>query len=67
MNEAPSTPTTITDIDIPFGRLVAVMLKVMLASIPAVIILYAIMFAFALILMGVLGGGTALFNNFGGR
>ncbi len=67
MNETPSTPTTITDIDIPFGRLVAIMLKMMLASIPAILILYALMFAFALILMAVFGGGAALFNNLGGR
>jgi hypothetical protein len=67
MNDAPSTPTTIKDIDIPFGRLVAIMLKMMLASIPAILILYALMFAFALILMAVFGGGAALFNNLGGR
>ena len=67
MNDAPSTPTTIKDIDIPFGRLVAIMLKMMLASIPAILILYALMFAFALILMAVFGGGATLFNNLGGR
>ena len=67
MNDAPSTPTTIKDIDIPVGRLVAIMLKMMLASIPAILILYALMFAFALILMAVFGGGAALFNNLGGR
>lgn len=67
MNETPSTPTTITDIDIPFGRLVVIMLKMMLASIPAVLIMYAVMAVAALILMAVFGGGAALFNSLGGH
>ncbi len=34
--------TTITDIDIPFGRLVVIILKLMLAALPAVILFYAV-------------------------
>ncbi|WP_181707352.1 hypothetical protein [Chthonobacter rhizosphaerae] len=37
----PETPTriVITDVDIPFGRLILILLKIALASIPAAIIL----------------------------
>ena len=53
--------TVVTDIDIPFGRLVAVILKFMIASIPAIICLYAIMGAILLVVMMVFGGlGAAL-------
>ena len=38
-----STGVTITNIDIPFGRLIVIMLKMMLASIPAILIMYAAM------------------------
>ena len=54
----------ITDVDIPFGRLVGLILKVMLASIPAYIILFIIfailsaMFSGLILgLMGLGGGG----------
>lgn len=67
MNVSPSTPTTITDVNVPFGRLVAIMLKMMLASIPAVLIMYAVMAVAALIAVAVFGGGAALFNNLGGH
>ena len=40
--------TTITDIDIPFGRLVMIFVKVALASIPAMILIYLILGAIAL-------------------
>jgi hypothetical protein len=55
----------ITDVDIPFGRLVGLILKVMLASIPAYIILF-IIFAvlgtmFSGLLLGLIGlGGSGL-------
>jgi hypothetical protein len=65
MNEVPSTPVTVTNIDIPFGRLVTIMLKMMLASIPAILILYAIMGAVALVLMALFGVGGAFLNNMG--
>ncbi len=51
--------TVITDIDIPFGRMVAVILKFMIASIPAAGCMYVIsnvfgfLFAVALKHMGV--------------
>jgi len=63
----PSTPTTLTDIDIPFGRLVIIMLKFMLASIPAVLCFYAIVGAVVLVFTLVFGGGAALLQNLGHR
>lgn len=53
-------PVTVTDIDIPFGRMVVLILKFMLASIPAVILMYAIMAAVGLLAFGLLGGLGAL-------
>ncbi|HEV7591107.1 MAG TPA: hypothetical protein VGO40_23555 [Longimicrobium sp.] len=55
----------ITDVDIPFGRLVGLILKVMLASIPAYIILF-IIFAilsamFSGLILGLIGlGGSGM-------
>lgn len=57
-------PITVTDINIPFGRLVVLILKFMLASIPAVLIMYAIMAAMGLLLVGLLGGLGALGQGF---
>lgn len=57
-------PITITDFNIPFGRLVVLILKFMLASIPAVLIMYAIMAAIGLLFVGVLGGLGALGQGF---
>lgn len=57
-----SNRTTITDIDIPFGRLIMVMLKFMLASIPAVLVMYAIMFIILIIIAMFFGGMGALIN-----
>ncbi len=58
--------TTITDINIPFGRMVAIIIKWMLASIPAIIIMYAvmafIMFAIIAIFGGVIGASGILDN-----
>ena len=56
--------TTITDIDIPFGRLISIMLKLMLASIPAILILYAVIFSIMLVVMLIFGGGAAILSNF---
>lgn len=53
---------TLTDIDIPFGRLVGIILKLMLAAIPAVLLLYAVIFATALIFGLGLGGCAALLS-----
>jgi len=58
--------TTITDINIPFGRMVAIIIKWMLASIPAIIIMYAIMAAVMLVMMLVFGGiigGSGILDN----
>lgn len=55
----------VTDVDIPFGRLVGLILKVMLASIPAYIILF-IIFAilsamFSGLILGLIGlGGSGM-------
>lgn len=56
----PETSVTLRDIDIPFGKLVVIILKVMLAAIPAVIIIQAIVMGLALVFMLVFGGGAAL-------
>ena len=47
--------TTITDIRIPFGRMVAIILKWTLAFIPAIILIYLIMFVTMFIFAGRLG------------
>ena len=54
--------TVITDIQVPFGRMIAIILKWMLASIPAIILMYLIMFGIMLIFAGGLGGLTALLS-----
>ncbi len=59
-----TTRTTLTDIDIPFGRLIMIMLKTMLASIPAVIVMYIIMFAIFLVIAVLFGGVGALMGGF---
>ena len=68
MNSLPPSsipqPVTVTDINIPFGRLVGLILKIMLASIPAVLIIYAIMAAIGLLFVGLLGGLGALSQGF---
>lgn len=56
--------TTITNIDIPFGRLVSIMFKLMLAAIPAILLLYAVFFAIMLIVMLIFGGGAAILSTF---
>ena len=65
MSNERSTSTVIRNIDIPFSRLVAIMLKFMFASIPALILFYAILFLFALAATAVLGGAAGLLNHFG--
>lgn len=51
-----STKVVVTDIDMPFKKMVVFILKWMLASIPAVIIVWIIMMIFALIFGGLIGG-----------
>jgi len=67
MNDQNENRTIIKDVDIPFGRLVVIILKVMLASIPAIIIFYAIFFGIVLLFAMLFGGGAALFNHLGGH
>lgn len=50
---------TITDIDIPFGRLVAIFIKFVLAAIPAYIVVFLIV-AIILAVVGALFGGLGL-------
>ncbi len=62
MEPTPSrlTRTVITDVDIPFGRMVVIILKWMLASIPAVLLLYAFFGILALLFAALIGGGGSL-------
>ncbi len=48
--------TTITNIDIPFFRLVGIIFKFILASIPAMIFAYIIFAAISVVLIMVFGG-----------
>ena len=50
-----SDRTVITDIDIPFGRLVLIMIKFVLAAIPALIVVWLIVFAIGIALTAVFG------------
>ena len=53
---------TVTNIDIPFGRMVMIILKAMLAAIPALLLFYAMLIpVFMLFGLGV-GGCAALFS-----
>ena len=52
---------TISNIDIPFGRMVAIILEWMLASIPAAMILWLVLTAVTLVFGGALAGCAALF------
>lgn len=58
----PAARITVTDIDIPFGRLVTIILKTMLASIPAVLLMYAVLGAIMLVFISVFGVGATLLN-----
>jgi hypothetical protein len=58
MNRMPATQNTvITDIDIPFGRLIMIFVKFGLASIPAAILLTIIFMVIGLILSAIFGAG----------
>lgn len=52
---------TIVDIDIPFGKMVGIILKWSLASIPAMILLWAIIMIVLAIFGGILGGIGSMF------
>ncbi len=51
---------TVNDIDIPFGRMVVILLKLMLAAIPAALLFYCIMIPIFLLVGLGLGGCAAL-------
>lgn len=60
---AGQTPTVITDIDIPFGRLVMILVKFALAAIPAYLMLLAIFLVIFLIFGTVFGGLAAVLQH----
>jgi hypothetical protein len=49
-------PVVVTDVQIPFGRMVMLILQVMLASIPAIILFYLIMGLCFLLFSGLFAG-----------
>ncbi len=53
----PDQRAVITDIDIPFGRLVAILIKWALAAIPAAIIVWLIMMVIVTVIGSILGLG----------
>jgi hypothetical protein len=53
----PQHPIVITDIDIPFSRLVAFFVKATLAAIPAAIIVWFVIAVFWFILAAIFGPG----------
>jgi len=58
--------TVLVDIDIPFGRLVMIIIKIALASIPAMIVVWAILGILMLIFGGIFGGFGGMWMH-GGR
>lgn len=59
--QANANGVTITNIDIPFGRLIVIMLKMMLASIPAILIMYAALAVIMVVVFMIFGAmGLAL-------
>lgn len=54
---------TLVDVDIPFGRMVMIILKWMLASIPAVLLLWLVLGGIALLLGAGIGGCTAMMRH----
>ena len=55
---------SVVDIDIPFGRMVIIILKWMLASIPAMLVMYAFMGLIWLFIVIVFGGLAAILSSF---
>jgi hypothetical protein len=55
-NTGENRNVVVTDIKMPFGSMVIFLVKLALASIPALLIIYAVMFAFVLILALLFGG-----------
>lgn len=63
----PNRNIVLSDIDIPFGRLVILFIKFGLAAIPAGIVVWLIMVIVFAILGGVLGGFGFMTGMMGGR
>jgi len=63
--EKQDTGLVLRDIDIPFGRMVAILLKIMLAALPAIVLFYTIVFALALLFFVAFGGGLAALGALG--
>ncbi len=55
MADPNSYRVTVTDIDVPFGRLVAFFVKASLAAIPAAIIVWLVIWLIGAIVLAVLG------------
>jgi len=56
INTDENRSVVVTDIKMPFGSMVIFLVKLALASIPALLIIYAVMFAFVAILVLFFGG-----------
>jgi len=61
----PNTRTTLSDIDIPFGRLVVIFIKWSLAAIPAAIIVSIILSVLVAVFAGLFGGMGMMMGGFG--
>ena len=57
MANGPDNRVTLTDIDVPFGRLVFFFVKASLAAIPAAIIVFFILMLIGLLLRAIFGVG----------
>ncbi|ACF11197.1 conserved hypothetical protein [Chlorobaculum parvum NCIB 8327] len=62
VNTGNNRNVVVTDIKMPFGSMVIFLVKLALASIPALLIIWAVMFAFVAILM-LLFGGMEIFSD----
>jgi hypothetical protein len=51
----------VTDIDIPFGRLIIILIRLALAAIPAMIVVWAILFI-VMMLLGVIFGTGGMWH-----
>ena len=63
MNTNTDANITIRNIDIPFWRLVVILLKLMLASLPALLLFYLVLLVIVIGVMAVFGGGVAVLQH----
>jgi len=61
----PGARLTVTDIDIPFGRLIVIFIKWGLAAIPAAIIVSIILSLVMFVISGLFGGMGMMMGGFG--